>query len=354
VELGSLALSLLVERLKVLRHLGVAALLCVALSGCAKMSNLLDGDSNTSTSAATVTTDSQGNALSPEMIAANQTDPVATLYNRGLADLQSGSYNAAAKNFSEVERQYPYSKWATKAIVMQAYAFYQRNSYDDSINAANRYITLHPAGKDAPYAYYLVALSNYEQIKDVQRDQSRTRKALESLEEVQRRFPESPYAVDAGQRAQLARDHLAAKEMDVGRYYLKNGSILPASTVSRPWSPITRPPPKCRRRSIAWLKATWRLASPRKLKRPPPCWGTISLTASGTRTPIRWSPATARRHSKTRRAGSAAPSARSIRWNRCRAFYFTLILALFRVDCGHADRTFHPRHCADREARHQP
>lgn len=209
-----------------LRHLGVAALLCVALSGCAKMSNLLDGDSNTSTSAATVTTDSQGNALSPEMIAANQTDPVATLYNRGLADLQSGSYNAAAKNFSEVERQYPYSKWATKAIVMQAYAFYQRNNYDDSINAANRYITLHPAGKDAPYAYYLVALANYEQIKDVQRDQSRTRKALESLEEVQRRFPESPYAVDAGQRAQLARDHLAAKEMDVGRYYLKNGSYL--------------------------------------------------------------------------------------------------------------------------------
>jgi outer membrane protein assembly factor BamD len=214
------------ERLKAMRYLGVAALLCVALSGCAKMSNLLDGDSNTSTSAATVTTDSQGNALSPEMIAANQTDPVATLYNRGLADLQSGSYNAAAKNFAEVERQYPYSKWATKAIVMQAYAFYQRNSYDDSINAANRYITLHPAGKDAAYAYYLVALSNYEQIKDVQRDQSRTRKALESLEEVQRRFPESPYAVDAGHRAQLARDHLAAKEMDVGRYYLKNGSYL--------------------------------------------------------------------------------------------------------------------------------
>ncbi len=160
------------------------------------------------------------------MIAANQTDPVATLYNRGLADLQSGSYKSAAKNFAEVERQYPYSKWATKSIIMQAYAFYQRNSYDDSINAANRYITLHPAGKDAPYAYYLVALSNYEQIKDVQKDQTATRKALESLEEVQRRYPDSPYAVDAGQRAQLARDHLAAKEMDVGRYYLKHGSYL--------------------------------------------------------------------------------------------------------------------------------
>lgn len=202
------------------------ALLSLALAGCSSMSNLLDGDSNTTTSAAQVRTDSNGQALTPEMIAADQTDPVATLYNRGLADLQTGSYKSAAKNFAEVERQYPYSKWATKSIIMQAYAFYQRNSYDDSVNAANRYITLHPGGKDAPYAYYLVALSNYEQIKDVQRDQSATRKALEAMEEVQRRFPDSPYAVDAGQRAQLARDHLAAKEMDVGRYYLKNGSYL--------------------------------------------------------------------------------------------------------------------------------
>ncbi len=216
----------LAMQVRKLRGLGVAACLCLVLGGCSKMSDLLDGGSDTSTSAATATTDSQGNALTPEMIAANQTDPVATLYNRGLADLQSGSYKAAAKNFSEVERQYPYSKWATKSIVMQAYAYYQRNDYDDSINAANRYITLHPAGKDAPYAYYLVALANYEQIKDVQRDQTRTRQALESLEEVQRRFPESPYAVDAGQRAQLARDHLAAKEMDVGRYYLNHGSYL--------------------------------------------------------------------------------------------------------------------------------
>lgn len=218
--------TVLAGQAKGLRKVGVAACLCLALGGCSKMSNLLDGGSDTSTSAATATTDSLGNPLTPEMIAANQTDPVATLYNRGLADLQSGSYKAAAKNFAEVERQYPYSKWATKSIIMQAYAFYQRNDYDDSINAANRYITLHPAGKDAPYAYYLVALSNYEQIKDVQRDQTRTRQALESLEEVQRRFPDSPYAADASQRAQLARDHLAAKEMDVGRYYLNNGSYL--------------------------------------------------------------------------------------------------------------------------------
>ena len=208
------------------RRAAVAALVCVSLAGCSKMSNLLDGADSKSSTTEAAKVDSNGKPLSPDMIAADQTDEVATLYNRGLADLSTGSYKSAAKNFSEVERQYPYSKWATKAIVMQSYAFYQRSDYTESIDAANRYITLHPSGKDAPYAYYLIALSNYEQIKDVQQDQSTTRKALDSLEEVQRRFPDSPYAVDAGQRAQLARDHLAAKEMDVGRYYLKHGSYL--------------------------------------------------------------------------------------------------------------------------------
>ena len=188
------------------------------------MSNLLDSGSTSSTEPAK--TDSQGRALSPEMIAADQTDPVATLYNQGLANLQAGSYKTAIKNFGEVERQYPYSKWATKAILMQAYAAYQRSAYDDAINAANRYITLHPGSKDAPYAYYLIALCNYEQIKDVQRDQTRTQKALDSLAEVQERFPNTPYAQDAALKMQLAKDHLAAKEMDIGRYYVKNGSYL--------------------------------------------------------------------------------------------------------------------------------
>jgi outer membrane protein assembly factor BamD len=188
------------------------------------MSHMLDGSSSTATTGAK--TDSMGNALSPEMIAADQTDPVATLYNKGLADLQTGSYNSATKNFAEVERQYPYSKWATKAIIMQSYAFYQRSSYDDAINAANRFITLHPGSMDAPYAYYLVALSYYEQIKDVQRDQTTTQKALDALDEVQQRFPDTPYAKDAAEKMQLAKDHLAGKEMDVGRYYLKHGSYL--------------------------------------------------------------------------------------------------------------------------------
>ena len=160
------------------------------------------------------------------MIAADQTDAVATLYNQGLADLQAGSYKSAAKQFGEVERQYPYSKWATKAIIMQAFSYYQRSSYDDAVNAANRFITLHPGSKDAAYAYYIIALSYYEQIKDVQRDQMATQRALAALEEVHLRFPDSPYAQDAAEKTQLAKDHLAAKEMNVGRYYLKHGSYL--------------------------------------------------------------------------------------------------------------------------------
>ena len=199
----------------------VVLALALGLAGCSSASKLLG--SSTSTQAAVA---SDGKALSPDMIAADQTDAVATLYNQGLADLQAGSYKSAAKQFGEVERQYPYSKWATKAIIMQAFSYYQRSSYDDAVNAANRFITLHPGSKDAAYAYYIIALSYYEQIKDVQRDQMATQRALAALEEVHLRFPDSPYAQDAAEKTQLAKDHLAAKEMDVGRYYLKHGSYL--------------------------------------------------------------------------------------------------------------------------------
>jgi outer membrane protein assembly factor BamD len=164
--------------------------------------------------------------MSPGDEAPGRSDPVAELYNAGLEKLKSGSYKAAAKSFAEVERQHPYSKWATKALLMQAFAYYQHNKYDDAINAANRFITLHPGHKDSAYAYYLTAISQYEQISDVRRDQSRTQKALEALEEVNKRFPASPYAADAANKAAMARDHLAAKEMEVGRYYLKKGSYL--------------------------------------------------------------------------------------------------------------------------------
>ncbi len=201
--------------------LSVVAGLLSACSSSGVMSDLLGG-STTSVSPAAAT----GSALSPDLAAAGKGDPVAELYNSGLSKLNAGSYKAAAKSFAEVERQHPYSKWATKALLMQAFAYYQLNSYDDAINSANRFITLHPGHRDSAYAYYLTAISQYEQINDVRRDQSAAQKALEALDEVSKRFPESPYAADAAKKSLLARDHLAAKEMDVGRYYLKRGSYL--------------------------------------------------------------------------------------------------------------------------------
>ena len=163
--------------------------------------------------------------MSPDM-AASGDGAVAGLYNDGLAELKAGNYKAANKKFAEVERQHPYSKWATQAILMQAFANYQSNAYDDAINAGKRFVTLHPGHKDTPYAYYLIAVSEYEQIADVRRDQSRTQLAVEALDEVARRYPDSPYAADAATKADQGRNQLAAKEMEVGRYYMKKGSYL--------------------------------------------------------------------------------------------------------------------------------
>jgi outer membrane protein assembly factor BamD len=208
------------------RHLLCIGPVALMLAGCATPGVIGDIFGGGSTPAATTSVGLTGGAISPGEESPSRGDPVAELYNAGLEKLRAGSYKAAAKSFAEVERQHPYSKWATKALLMQAFANYQRNAYDDAINAANRFITLHPGHKDSAYAYYLTAISQYEQINDVRRDQSRTEKALEALEEVSRRFPKSPYAADAAKKAVLARDHLAAKEMEVGRYYLKKGSYL--------------------------------------------------------------------------------------------------------------------------------
>lgn len=198
--------------------------MALALGACSSMSDLLDRTTSSSSEAAAASSD----GIAPDLAAADKTEPVGPLYNKGLEQMQAGEYRTAAKTFGEVERQHPYSAWATKAQLMQAYAQYQRNAYDEAINAAQRFITLHPGHKDAAYAYYLVALCNYEQIIDIKRDQTNTRKALESLEEVSRRFPGTPYAQDAAAKATLARDHLAGKEMEIGRYYLKKGSYLAA------------------------------------------------------------------------------------------------------------------------------
>jgi outer membrane protein assembly factor BamD len=154
--------------------------------------------------------------------------PVEELYNEGMDALQGGQHKAAAKAFDEVERQHPYSVWATKAQLMAAYSLYEDNKYDDAINALDRFIQLHPSNRDVAYAYYLKALSFYEQISDVTRDQGLTDKALRSLQEVIDRFPESTYARDARLKIDLARDHLAGKEMTIGRWYLRQKHYLAA------------------------------------------------------------------------------------------------------------------------------
>lgn len=145
--------------------------------------------------------------------------PVEQLYNRALDQLGSSDFKNAAKSFEEVDRQHPYSVWAVKAQIMTAFAYYQSNKYDDAIIALDRFINLHPGHKDVPYAYYLKALSYYEQISDVGRDQRMTEQALNALGEVVKRFPDTPYARDARLKVDLAVDHLGGKEMEVGRFY---------------------------------------------------------------------------------------------------------------------------------------
>ena len=153
---------------------------------------------------------------------------VEELYNEAMDSLLNDDFEAAASGFAEVERQHPYSVWATRAQIMSAFVYYQGNLYDEAIAAAKRFVELHPGHRDAAYGYYLIAMSHYEQISDVERDQSTTARALQALEEVTRRFPGSVYARDARLKIDLARDHLAGKEMTVGRYYLRRGNHVAA------------------------------------------------------------------------------------------------------------------------------
>ena len=157
--------------------------------------------------------------------------PVEEIYNTALDALAVRDYETAAAEFDEVERQHPYSIWARRAILMAAYSYYRGEEYEQAILAAQRFITLYPGSEDTPYAYYLVAICFYEQITDVTRDQRKTEEALAALEEVARRYPDSEYARDAAFKIDLARDHLAGKEMEVGRYYLRQEAY--ASAIGR-------------------------------------------------------------------------------------------------------------------------
>jgi len=154
--------------------------------------------------------------------------PVEELYNQAMDKFIDSDYGGAAKDFDEVDRQHPYSVWATKAQLMSAYSLYQSNKFDESTVALDRFIQLHPGNRDAAYAYYLKALCYYIQITDVGRDQKMTEQALKALDEVVRRFPDSKYARDARLKIDLTRDHLAGKEMTIGRYYERQGQYLAA------------------------------------------------------------------------------------------------------------------------------
>ena len=144
---------------------------------------------------------------------------VDTLYATAKERLDRNDYKVAAALFDEVERQHPYSVWARRSQLMSAFSYYLDHDFNKSIDSAQRFLSIHPGNKDAPYAYYLIALDYYEQITDVTRDQKITQQALDALGELIRRYPDTHYAADARLKVDLVRDHLAGKEMEIGRFY---------------------------------------------------------------------------------------------------------------------------------------
>ena len=155
---------------------------------------------------------------------------VNTLYASAKDRLDRKQYKLAAALFDEVERQHPYSIWSRRAQLMSAFSYYAAGEYAESTKSAQRFLAIHPGNKDAPYAFYLIALNYYEQITDVTRDQKITEQALQALGEVIRRYPQSRYAADARLKVDLVRDHLAGKEMEIGRFYQRRAQWLAAVT----------------------------------------------------------------------------------------------------------------------------
>ena len=181
----------------------VAAALVLPAAGCAR--NKLKGDT--------------------EYVARD----VNTLYSLAKTRLDRGQYIVAAKLFDEVERQHPYSVWARRAQLMSAFSYYMAQAYPEAISSSRRFLTIHPGNKDAAYANYLVAMSYYQQIEDVNRDQKITQQAADSFGELTRRYAGSRYAADARLKLDLINDHLAGKEMEVGRFYQRQGNWLAAT-----------------------------------------------------------------------------------------------------------------------------
>lgn len=150
------------------------------------------------------------------------------LYSDAVEQFNARKFKDSVKSFEEVERQHPASEWATNAQIMSAYASYEAEDYASAIGTLERFTKLYPSNESTPYAYYIIALCYYEQINDVGRDQKVTEQSMQALREVIRRFPDTEYARDARVKLDLTQDHLAGKEMEVGRYYLKRDDYLAA------------------------------------------------------------------------------------------------------------------------------
>jgi outer membrane protein assembly factor BamD len=198
-----------------------------------------------------------GCAEDQQMAAVYVERPVEQIYSTAWILIGRGDWLNAGRQFDEVERQHPYSIWARRAILMSAYCYYEGNRYTEAIDAADRFIQLHPGNKDVPYAYYLKAVSLYEQINDVDRDQQKTEDALTALQDLIQRFPDTEYARDARLKVDLTRDHLAGKEMTVGRFYLRQGEYLAAinrfHTVIDKYQTTTHTPEALERLTEAYL-----------------------------------------------------------------------------------------------------
>ncbi len=182
---------------------------------------------------------------------------VGTLYTSAKDLLDRKRYVEAAALFDEVERQHPYSVWARRAQLMSAFSYYLANDHIKSIDSARRFLAIHPGNKDAPYAMYLIALNHYEQIEDVTRDQSITKQALDALGEVVRRHPDTRFAADSRLKIDLVRDHLAGKEMEIGRFYQRRNqwlaSVIRFRTVIDDYQTTTHTPEALMRLTESYL-----------------------------------------------------------------------------------------------------
>jgi outer membrane protein assembly factor BamD len=154
--------------------------------------------------------------------------PAEDIYNQALARLDKKNYKDAAKKFTDLEKQYPYSQWSRKGLIMTTYSQYESADYDSAIASANRYVQLYPSTPDASYALYLAAMSYYQQVPDISRDQENSEKALTLFNQIVQQYPNSEYANDARYKIQVMRDQLAGKEMSVGRYYLNRRNYTAA------------------------------------------------------------------------------------------------------------------------------